>query len=222
MTTNTRETFFKHKEHYLAFRAAWAKAVNSEKAKSRTVPCDEWNEDTCDFTKGTGRARVKGWVTGAHVMLYNILRGKAHDVGFTPITNTNKLQNGSHINEGLYQARNMLSRQIRHANRALKSDNPLTKVKQMFGKKTLWVDDTPNQNLVDFLEVFDGTVTPEMVAAIIDLPVVLAMTSGYGPYKKVAEHIIESNKSCKPSTFKDIEDIHKYVTNLTERLRHVF
>lgn len=81
MTTNkTIESIFTCKEHYLAFRAAWAKAVNDKNVE----------------------------VTGAHHMLYNILRGRAFDKGFTPITRTTKLQNGYRINHGLYIAANEL------------------------------------------------------------------------------------------------------------------
>lgn len=72
----TTNNIFKSKEHYQAFRKAWSDAVNS---------------DDTD-------------VTAAHFILYNILRGRSYDKGFTPVTRPTKLRNGFYINHGLYHA----------------------------------------------------------------------------------------------------------------------
>jgi len=141
----TKETIFKHKEHYLAFRAAWAKSVNDKDVK----------------------------ITAAHHMVYNILRGKDFDTGFSPVIRTTKLQNGFYINQGVYQA----SREV---------------------------------NWESLLKVFDGTATSEMVHAA-KMPECKPMWSNYGPYMKVAQHIIESNFDCKPHSFEDIQMILEYV-----------
>ena len=148
MTTNTQtNSIFTCKEHYLAFRAAWAKAVNQKDNN----------------------------ITGTHHMLYNILRGRAFDKGFTPITRKTKLENGYRINHGVYLA----AQNLRY----------------------------PHY----LLNVFDGTVTKEMLDKLL-MPEVKSMDSDYGPYKRVAQHIIDSNLDCKPHSFGDIQMILEYVT----------
>ena len=72
-------TLFKNKEHYLAFRAEWASAVNSPKAKS-TLKSDAWST-----------WRVQGWVHAEHSILFNILTNRHIAAGFTPITKLKKL-----------------------------------------------------------------------------------------------------------------------------------
>lgn len=71
----THNTNFNTKEEYLAFRKAWATAVNNGEE-----------------------------ISAEHHALYNILRGYPASRGFTPITNANKLRNGTPINNGLYYA----------------------------------------------------------------------------------------------------------------------
>ena len=44
-------------------------------------------------------------VTSADMLLYNIVRGKPADYGFTPITNKIKLSNGQQYNGGFFDAR---------------------------------------------------------------------------------------------------------------------
>lgn len=77
----THNTNFSTKEEYLAFRKAWAAAVNST-----------------------------AQITATHHVLYNLLRGLPHDHGFTPITNANKLANGMLMNGELYYACSCLKR----------------------------------------------------------------------------------------------------------------
>lgn len=62
---NAKTKFFSSKEHYLAFKKAWA-----EKARSKSI-------DSVD------------------IVLYNLLRGKLSTRGFSPIVNKVKLANGA-------------------------------------------------------------------------------------------------------------------------------
>jgi len=78
---------FKSKEHYLAFRKAWATSVNSKE------------------NKRTGDKRVDA----AHHMLYNILRDKPFYNGFSVISNSNKLMNGMYFLQSLVQTHIKLS-----------------------------------------------------------------------------------------------------------------
>ena len=81
-TDNTNKTyFFNSKEEYLAFKAQWAAAVNSSKAK----PSLEQGYSGGTYIK-------PGWITSVHHMIYNIVRDKPADFGFTKITNKNKLE----------------------------------------------------------------------------------------------------------------------------------
>ncbi len=89
---NAKETFFNDKEHYLQFKAAWAKAVNNPDVQ----------------------------ITASHHLVYNLVRGYDATRGFTPITNVNKLSNGAYINHGLYFARSNLARYIGDAKRGNK------------------------------------------------------------------------------------------------------
>ena len=148
ITTTHENSIFTCKEHYLAFRAAWAKNVNDGSFQ----------------------------LTGAHHMLYNILRGRAFDKGFTPITRQTKLQNGYHINHGLYRA----AQDLRYPS--------------------------------NWLSVFEGTVTKEMVENI-KVPEVKPMYSNYGPYMKVAEHIMRCDIDNKPQTFADVQRILEALNN---------
>lgn len=101
-------TFFNSKEDYLLFRSNFAAAVNHKNAKSKLTPCDEWIRETDTFSEGTGQHRENGWVTGAHFVFLNIVRGREMHKGFTPITNKTKLQNSGTIWNGLDIAINNL------------------------------------------------------------------------------------------------------------------
>ena len=150
MTTNTQtNSIFTSKEHYLAFRAAWAKNVNDSSFQ----------------------------IDAAHHMMYNILRGRAFDKGFTPITRQTKLQNGYRINHGLYLA----AQRLRYPS--------------------------------EWLSIFEGTVSKEMIADI-QIPEVKPMDADYGPYKKVANHIMRCELDDRPHNFDDIAEI---LESLTEK-----
>jgi len=79
-------SIFKTKEQYLTFRAVWASAVSDAKNQPRPKP----------------QYKSHRYLNAAHHILYNVLRGRAFDRGFAPITNSNKLKNGTLINFGLY------------------------------------------------------------------------------------------------------------------------
>lgn len=85
--TNTNK-FFQTKEQYLAFRAAFAAAHNDSRAKKGKAD--------------TYGVKTPGWLTAAHYMILNEVRGYPRRRGFSEITNTTKLANGMlpdlHIN----------------------------------------------------------------------------------------------------------------------------
>jgi hypothetical protein len=90
--------FFETKEQYLLFRKIWARAVKSPRAKSYILPSDEWIWDSKHTCRGhvshmTATIRKKGWITPAHMILYNIIRNKPIDTGFTDVTNPYKIAN---------------------------------------------------------------------------------------------------------------------------------
>ncbi len=128
----THNTNFSTKEEYLAFRKAWATAVNNGEE-----------------------------ISAAHHVLYNILRGHPHSRGFTPITNANKLRNGTFINAGLYHALYVL-RQFQKSGRVPES----------------------------WLKPFGGTITDRMILDL-GLPEEKILWTNYGTSQYVAESIIE-------------------------------
>lgn len=105
MTTNTNK-FFETKDQYLAFRAAFATAQNSPRAK-KGKPMPPFGH------------RNKGWLTASHFMVLNVVRGLPLLRGFTPVTNAIKLANGASTDLKLrhWQAIAILTNLIRDANR---------------------------------------------------------------------------------------------------------
>ncbi len=81
--------FFETKEQYLNFRKAFATAVNDPRAK-------KGKPDTNGY-------KARGWMTGAHFMLLNAIRGLPIERGFSPITAELKIENGA-IADGAIQA----------------------------------------------------------------------------------------------------------------------
>jgi len=73
--------FIESKEHHLSICASWKKFVNEG-----------------------------GVVNSSHMMLYNILRSRSFDRGFTPITKAIKLQNGMNEWTGLREAAGRINR----------------------------------------------------------------------------------------------------------------
>jgi len=144
--TNTN-SHFTSKEHYLSFRAAWAKAVNSEKAKSYLVDSQAWYDSNI-----INRVRKPGWVQSEHHIIYNILRNRKPSLGFTNITNANKLNlSCKPINNGYYWA----MWRITQIQNLIKS--------QLTGQN---VSDFNQKQIEWLLAPFCGTVTLEMIANI--------------------------------------------------------
>jgi len=181
------KSIFNTKEQYLSFRAAWKSAVNNEKAKSSLIEVDEWIDSTDSYSNGTGKHRISGWIESAHTMLFNILCGKPVDAGFTPITNKNKLENGTYINHGLY-----------YAYRNLDNILSLAKKIRIEGQP---VFDYQAQALTEFLEPFNNTVTVDTLAAI-KISKIEPLDSDYGKSMQVACKIISGE--FKPTNFQQV------------------
>ncbi len=92
---NARTTLFQSKEDYLAFRQAWKDFHNSGKAKP-TFTLFEGKREVWEPGKGYvkvpfTRKDKHTALSSYHYMLYNILRGKYAETGYTSITNERKL-----------------------------------------------------------------------------------------------------------------------------------
>lgn len=153
-------SIFKTKEQYFSFRDAWASAVNDKDIRST--------------------------LQAEHHILYNILRGKSFDCGFTPITNSNKLQNGAYINHGLYNA-------MRKINRLQNIAKKIT-----YGEK---ITEYNANAFAEFIAPFGNTVTVDMFATI-KLPEVKPIYSDYGSSKQVATQIVRGE--FKPTSFEQV------------------
>ena len=176
MTTNT---LFENKEHYLAFRKAWSNAVNSEKAKPHVDEVDYSHYGHHEKVK----VRVDGWLTASHHILYNILRGRDYDRGFTLVTNRNKLMNGTSPNLGLVQAIAELKNVknwIRHELAA-----------QELGKECMWTE-----SINEFLAPFSETVTREMIFNL-EIPECKQLYRDFGPGMKVIPLLISGEKKAR-------------------------
>lgn len=79
---NAKTKFFLSKEQYLEFKKAWAKLAKEKK------------------------------ITTEHVVLYNLLRGKLSNNGFTPITNPNKIANGARVDAAYQEALYVVRRNV--------------------------------------------------------------------------------------------------------------
>jgi len=88
------KTIFETKEQFFAMKAQWAASSKSPKCKSTLEPCDEWIETHANghghMSVGTGKIRRPGWMNAECHILYNIIRNKPSDNGFTTIRNPNK------------------------------------------------------------------------------------------------------------------------------------
>lgn len=158
-------TIFENKEQYLAFRAAWSKATQAKK------------------------------LTAAHMVFFNLVRGKPIDRGFAPVTNKNKLLNGTRINHGLYTACVTLRFQLEKAKRiANKDTQSLTYGKiDITDSLLVWVN--------QLIGPFEGTFTVEM-AAKLDLPKVESLDPNFGKGREMA-HAIIAGKLC-PKNMNDL------------------
>lgn len=182
-------SFFKTKEQYLAFRSAWAAAVNDNRSKSsiREVQFP----GTRRYSAYTYTIKEPGWITGAHMMLYNILRGKDLLTGFSPVTNKARLSNGAHINHGAFFAYQKLSAIVRAASMA-KDDNRYSVAVEKF------------------LEPFKGTVTVEMLQMIKfeERDIIKPISTNYKPGLQIAHGIIHGHIE-PPKTVRQLLNILK-------------
>jgi len=80
---NTKTKFFETKDQYLNFRTAFAAAVNDPRSKKGKP--DPSNNGY----------KPRGWMTGAHFMLLNVVRNFEYHYGFSLITAQHKLDNGA-------------------------------------------------------------------------------------------------------------------------------
>jgi hypothetical protein len=166
-TTNTQ---FESKEHYLAFRKAWATAVNSDKAKSRCVTKKVRANVDHSITDETYTTRISGWIDASHHVLYNLLRDKPFHRGFTIISNRTILTNGMSPAGKLYEATCDLNRI-----RVFIEDEAKHPVYLNIKKWLVLVTKTENKpywgtsHIDEFLAPFDGTVTRDMILNM-DLP----------------------------------------------------
>lgn len=83
---NARTTLFQSKEDYLAFRQAWKDFHNSGKAKPIWTPFEYKIQDRI-YTRKDKTKPLKSY----HYMLYNILRGRPAELGYSPLVNAGKL-----------------------------------------------------------------------------------------------------------------------------------
>ena len=182
-------SIFNTKEQYFSFRDAWKSAVNNDKAKSHLIDVDEWLTSTDSVSYGTGKHRVSGWIEASHSMLFNILCGRPIDCGFMPVTNKTKLENGTHINHGLYYGYIALYRILETAKKIRVEGAPVSEYRA--------------QQLTEFLAPFNNTVTIDMLAAI-KISKIEPLHSDYGKSKQVAAKII--NGEFKPINFQQFYD----------------
>lgn len=129
-------SFFDDKQHYLNFRQAWKNAAQRSAKKG-----DDW-----------------GCLTGSHMFFYAAVRGRNVYDAFTPIHTKTKLENGFHINQGMYFAYEYLDR--------------LTK-----WQGSSWQE----ERLDEFLKPFNGTIDKERFVKIVEsFPAVTPLFSNYG------------------------------------------
>jgi len=197
--TNTN-TQFESKEHYLAFRKAWSNAVNSDKAKTHY----EERTYTSRSSRTVEKYRIDGWVTGAHHVLYNILRNRPFHKGFTMINKTSKIVGGHMPHLGLHQA----AYQLKHLIGKIKTEADYKPSKLSWFKKqeekTYW----GTESIEEFLAPFDGTVTREMLLNI-ELPEIVTLYNDYGDGRKVAQAIV---CGATPRTYDDLLTLIDEVT----------
>lgn len=172
----TKNNFFETKEQYLAFRKAWSNAVNDPRAKSTLKEVMGYSYSYAggrfSATEIPTQVKVPGWLTGAHHILYNIVRGREFDNGFTFVRKQSRLINGHYINDGIYSAYHYLKLKINHAKRILDdrfemAHNPEERKAQLI------------KYVEEFLEPFAGTITMEQLASITDeqLPTIIPIES---------------------------------------------
>ena len=139
--------YFETKEQYLAFRQAWKDAINNKTHH----------------------------MTAAHFMLYNIIRGKDPQHGFTPFQRHSKMEGMGYINLGAYMTWSELS--------SLQANK--------------WYADARER----FLAPFGDTFTEEDFAKL-EIPKVTPVASNFGKGKQIFDRIV--NGEIKPTTAEEL------------------
>lgn len=124
----TTAKFFDTKDQFIAFRKAFAAAQNDPRAKPSFSPPKEYTTTANGKRVAipvNGRVKIKGWLTSAHFMLFNIVRGLPADHGFTNKTSEIYIKNGGQIDLGYRIALVKLFDLRIQANRILSPD-PIT------------------------------------------------------------------------------------------------
>ncbi len=157
MTMNTKTRFFETKEQYLNFRKAFALAVNDPRSK-KSKP------DPARYGK-----RDKGWMTGAHFMLLNCIRGLPVDRGFSPMTKNKSIECCGYAPEHNIEAnKRILENYISQAKQfvANKPADMKNYPSWRYGKALNQEEANNKQQayyltqIQSFLEPFNGTLTP--------------------------------------------------------------
>ena len=166
---DAKTRYFNDKQHYLNFLDAWKKATKSV---------------NCKATKNKYYGNKEpGWLTGAHMLLYAILRGKDARTAFTPITKESRLTGGAYINQGMFWASNKLYH----------ISNPRSYNYEERAK--------------EFLAPFNGTLDKEVLTKVVEeMPEITALYSNYGPGVSIAQRLIETDETHPVALWKIIEE----------------
>lgn len=166
MTMNNIQTsFFENVEQYAAFYNAWTNAVNDPRRKPKVVKHSETRMRRSSIYVEWTTERVPGWITGAHHVLYNIIRNKPLEHGFILKTNNKDLQCGHHENHGFYQACNQLRILVGYCRKIV--DEETAGIKEPDSSDhVITLRRAHRQRVKTFLEPFNGTVTFQHLARL--------------------------------------------------------
>ena len=191
---NAKTTFFNSKEEYLTFRKNWAVSVNSLEAKKKL------------FEGEHGTRHVDGYLSATQHFVYLFLCGKDVTIGFTPVTNKVKLDNGARPNRALEDCKTHLGSIARDIKYVIEKSKPAEPVAEetpgilgkLFGKNKAedkyaamraenekrWLKST-NERIDEFLAPFGGSVTRSMILNL-DEAVQIAWNEHWAAKKKEA------------------------------------
>ncbi len=156
---DAKTRYFNDKEHYLNFLQAWKKAAQRSTSKG-----DDWR---C--------------LTGAHMVMYTLLRGRDVRTAFTPITKKSRLENGAYVNHGMYWA-----------------------YQDLIGLARDW---NQEERVKKFLAPLNDTIDKEVLFKLIEeMPQIQEICSNYGKGIQVAEAIKGVRLSAK-ELWKIIEEL---------------
>ena len=152
---DAKTRYFNDKEHYLNFLQAWKKAAQRSSHKG-----EDWGY----------LADVR--LTGAHMVMYALLRERDVRSAFTPITKKTKLSNGAYVNHGMYWA-----------------------YQDLIGLARAW---NQEERVEKFLAPLNDTIDKEVLFKLIEeIPEISAIHSNYGKGIQAAEAIKGSRQSAK-------------------------